>query len=118
MTTRLTCKRYLTGCAGLLEESPTEAFLWARKAAISEPPMAKAMFAMGYYAEQGIGCQQSMTEAKKWYGRSAFYKFPKALEKLDELKRAPTKPGRAPTTDSVRLSRKDRKKDEAECVVM
>ena len=66
---------YLTGAEGILEHSDTEAYLWARKAASSEPPLAKAMFAMGYFTEQGIGCPKSLEEAKRWYGRAAC-KFP------------------------------------------
>ena len=62
---------YLTGADGILEHSDTEAYLWARKAAAAEPPLAKAMFAMGYFTETGIGCPASVDEAKKWYGRAA-----------------------------------------------
>ena len=62
---------YLTGAAGVLEQSDTEAYLWARKAATSEPPLPQAMFAMGYYTEVGIGCPRSLEEAKRWYGRAA-----------------------------------------------
>ena len=62
---------YLTGAEGILEHSDMEAYLWARKAASSEPPLAKAMFAMGYFTENGIGCPTSIDEAKKWYGRAA-----------------------------------------------
>ncbi len=62
---------YLTGAEGILEHSDMEAYLWARKAASSEPPLAKAMFAMGYFSEQGIGCPASIEEARKWYGRAA-----------------------------------------------
>ena len=68
---------YLTGAEGILEHSDTEAYLWARKAASSEPPLAKAMFAMGYFTETGIGCPKSVEEAKRWYGRAAC-KFHKA----------------------------------------
>jgi len=72
---------YLTGAEGILEQSDMEAYLWARKAAQSEPPLAKAMFAMGYFTEQGIGCPKSLEEAKRWYGRAAckslvFVSFP------------------------------------------
>ncbi|KAF2857603.1 hypothetical protein K470DRAFT_260634 [Piedraia hortae CBS 480.64] len=62
---------YLTGAEGILDPNPTEAYLWARKAASSEPPLPKAMFAMAYLCEQGIGCQASTEEARKWYGRAA-----------------------------------------------
>lgn len=62
---------YLTGADGILQQSDTEAYLWARKAAQAEPPLAKAMFAMGYFLETGIGCPASIEEARKWYGRAA-----------------------------------------------
>ena len=70
---------YLTGAEGMLEQSDMEAYLWARKAAQSEPPLAKAMFAMGYFTEQGIGCPKSLEEAKRWYGRAACKSFLTAL---------------------------------------
>lgn len=60
---------YLTGAEGILEHNDTEAYLWARKAAGSGLP--KALFALGYYTEVGIGCQRSLEEAKKWYARAA-----------------------------------------------
>jgi TPR repeat protein len=62
---------YLTGNQGILEQSDTEAYLWARKAACAEPPLPKALFAMGYFTEVGIGCPRSLDEAKRWYGRAA-----------------------------------------------
>jgi TPR repeat protein len=62
---------YLTGTQGMLEQSDTEAYLWARKAACAEPPLPKALFAMGYFTEVGIGCPRSLDEAKRWYGRAA-----------------------------------------------
>ena len=60
---------YLTGSEGILQQSDTEAYLWARKAAMREFP--KAEFAMGYYSEVGIGCPKSLEDAKRWYGRAA-----------------------------------------------
>jgi TPR repeat protein len=54
-----------------LGQSDTEAYLWARKAACAEPPLPKALFAMGYFTEVGIGCPRSLDEAKRWYGRAA-----------------------------------------------
>lgn len=62
---------YLTGTSGILEQSDTEAYLWARKAACAEPPLPKALFAMGYFTEVGIGCPRSLDEAKRWYARAA-----------------------------------------------
>lgn len=106
---------YLTGAEGILNQSDTEAYLWARKAAMSEPPLAKAMYALGYYIENGIGCPASLEEGKKWYTRAASYKFPKAVERLEEIRK-----GKAakPQPNQGRLTRSNQKRDEAECVVM
>jgi TPR repeat protein len=67
---------YLTGIEGVLQQSDTEAYLWARKAACAEPPLPKALFAMGYFTEVGIGCPKSLEEAKRWYGRAAGKSIP------------------------------------------
>jgi TPR repeat protein len=105
---------YLTGAQGILEQSDTEAYLWARKAASADPPLAKALFAMGYYTEVGIGCPRSLEEAKRWYGRAAAYKHPKAQERLDALRKGGAKSQKA----RERISRSDPKKHENECSVM
>jgi TPR repeat protein len=60
---------YLTGARGVLEANETEAYLWARKAALREYP--KAEYAMGHFSEVGIGCPINMEDAKRWYGRAA-----------------------------------------------
>ena len=60
---------YLTGCEGLLQQSDTEAYLWARKAASSG--LAKAEYAMGYFCETGIGTSVDGEESKRWYYRAA-----------------------------------------------
>lgn len=49
----------------------------------------------------------------------AAYKFPKAQERLDELRRNPGgKGGGKPAPVNGKLARKDQKRDEAECAVM
>ncbi|KAK5175053.1 uncharacterized protein LTR77_000190 [Saxophila tyrrhenica] len=106
---------YLTGAEGILEHSDMEAYLWARKAASSEPPLAKAMFAMGYFTEQGIGCPPSLDEAKKWYGRAASHNFPKARERLEELRRNGGRSSKQPANGKLT---RNQKKDESECAVM
>ncbi|XP_014560315.1 hypothetical protein COCVIDRAFT_34536 [Bipolaris victoriae FI3] len=105
---------YLTGTPGILEQSDTEAYLWARKAACAEPPLPKALFAMGYFTEVGIGCSRSLEEAKRWYGRAAAYKFPKAQERLEELKKGGSKAQK----NRERLSRTNQKQQEENCTVM
>ena len=60
---------YLTGSEGVLQQSDTEAYLWARKAAMAG--LAKAEYAMGYFTESGIGSPASLEDAKRWYWRAA-----------------------------------------------
>ncbi|TKA27607.1 hypothetical protein B0A50_04439 [Salinomyces thailandicus] len=111
---------YLTGAEGILAQSDVEAYLWARKAAMAKDsaPLPKALFAMGYYSEQGIGCPVSGEEAKKWYGRAASYRFPQALERLEELRKG-GKSARAPPPPAVngKLTRAQRKEQDG-CVAM
>jgi TPR repeat protein len=51
---------YLVGSPGVLPQSDTEAYLWAKKAA--DGGLAKAMYAVGYFLEVGIGTTASMPE--------------------------------------------------------
>ena len=44
---------YLVGSPGVLPQSDTEAFLWAKRAA--DAGLAKAMYAVGYFYEVAIG---------------------------------------------------------------
>jgi len=60
---------YLTGADGILQQSDTEAYLWARKAAFAG--LAKAEYAMGYFSEVGIGAPTSLDDAKRWYWKAA-----------------------------------------------
>jgi len=65
---------YLTGAKDergqvILAQSDTEAYLWARKAAVAG--LAKAEYAMGYFTEMGIGSVRDAEGAKRWYWRAA-----------------------------------------------
>lgn len=75
---------YLTGSHGVLQQSDTEAYLWARKAA--EKGLAKAEYALGYFKEVGVGSPADAEEAKRWYFKAAAQKHPKALARLQELR--------------------------------
>ncbi|KAI0173653.1 hypothetical protein GGR52DRAFT_398287 [Hypoxylon sp. FL1284] len=104
---------YLTGSDGVLQQSDTEAYLWARKAA--QAGLAKAEYAMGYFTEVGIGVPAAMEDAKRWYWRAASQDFPKARERLEDLKRS----GRNGPRQRERISRsKIGKQQEGECSVM
>lgn len=64
---------YLTGSEGVLKQSDSEAYLWARRAANKGLP--KAEYAVGYYCEVGIGVKGDSEEAKRWYMRAAGESF-------------------------------------------
>ncbi|KAM3589642.1 hypothetical protein VKS41_000500 [Umbelopsis sp. WA50703] len=76
---------YLTGSEGVLKQSDTEAYLWARKAA--DKGYAKAEYAVGYYTETGIGVKPEFDEARRWYMRSAAQGNKRAMQRLTELKK-------------------------------
>ncbi|PHH87299.1 hypothetical protein CDD83_9052 [Cordyceps sp. RAO-2017] len=105
---------YLTGSEGVLGQSDTEAYLWARKAAVAG--LAKAEYAMGYFTEVGIGVPANLEDAKRWYWRAAAQEFPKARERLEDLKRA-GKHGRPRQRERISRSRIE-KQQEGECSIM
>lgn len=102
---------YLTGSEGVLQQSDTEAYLWARKAAAAG--LAKGEYAMGYFTETGIGVTANLEDAKRWYWRAAAQDFPKARERLEDLKRS----GRTGPRQRERISRSSRQQ-EGECLIM
>ncbi|KAG6901363.1 hypothetical protein C0995_012977 [Termitomyces sp. Mi166 len=71
---------YLVGSPGVLPQSDTEAFLWAQKAA--EGGLVKAMYAVGYFCEVGIGTPANMPEAISWYKRAAEKGDKRAAQRL------------------------------------
>ncbi|CAK7566812.1 MAG: hypothetical protein SEPTF4163_004765 [Sporothrix epigloea] len=104
---------YLTGAEGVLQQSDTEAYLWARKAATAG--LAKAEYAMGYFTETGIGVAANLEDAKRWYWRAAAQDLPKARERLEDLKRS----GKTGPRQRERFSRsKMARQQEGECLLM
>lgn len=119
---------YLTGSEGVLQQSDTEAYLWARKAA--QAGMAKAEYAMGYFTEVGIGAPANLEDAKRWYWRAACessflisarktanrctaQNFAKARERLEDLRKG------GAAKQKTRVSRSHMKKQsDGECIVM
>lgn len=60
---------YLVGADGVLPQSDTEAYLWAKKAA--DQGLAKAQYALGYFTETGVGVDANLPQAMKWYRLAA-----------------------------------------------
>ncbi|KAF8078220.1 hypothetical protein FPV67DRAFT_1464634 [Lyophyllum atratum] len=98
---------YLTGSEGVLKQSDSEAYLWARRAA--NKGLSKAEYAVGYYAEVGIGIKQDIEFAKRWYMRAAAQGNKRAMNRLTEMKRMGNK--RANVARPTRQQAKD------ECVI-
>lgn len=98
---------YLTGSEGILKQSDSEAYLWARRAA--NKGLSKAEYAVGYYAEVGIGVKQDIEFAKKWYMRAAAQGNKRAMNRLTEMKRMGNR--RANVARPTRQEAKD------ECVI-
>ncbi|KAF9011135.1 hypothetical protein BDQ17DRAFT_1345552 [Cyathus striatus] len=71
---------YLVGSPGVLPQSDTEAFLWAQRAA--EAGLVKAMYAVGYFYEVGIGTVANMQEAISYYKRAAEAGDKRAAQRL------------------------------------
>ncbi|GAA5976309.1 hypothetical protein JCM10908_005452 [Rhodotorula pacifica] len=71
---------YLVGSPGILPQSDTEAYLWAKKAA--ELGLAKAQYACGYFTEVGIGTYKDQREALDWFRRAAAQGDKRAQDRL------------------------------------
>lgn len=71
---------YLVGSPSVLPQSDTEAFLWAKKAA--EAGLVKAMYAVGYFLEVGIGTDPNLAEATTWYKNAADQGDKRAQQRL------------------------------------
>lgn len=99
---------YLTGSDGVLKQSDSEAYLWARRAA--NKGLSKAEYAVGYYAEVGIGIKQDIEFAKRWYMRAAAQGNKRAMNRLTEMKRNGNK-----RANMARPTRQDAKD---ECVIV
>ncbi|KAF6742343.1 enzyme activator [Ephemerocybe angulata] len=94
---------YLTGSEGVLKQSDSEAYLWARRAA--NKGLSKAEYAVGYYAED-------VEFAKRWYMRAAAQGNKRAMARLTEMKRMGN---RRPAQMSARPTRQQAKD---ECVII
>lgn len=71
---------YLVGSPGVLPQSDTEAYLWARKAA--DAGLAKAMYAVGYFLEVGIGTPPDLPEAMSYFKKAAELGDKRAQQRL------------------------------------
>ncbi|EIW87190.1 HCP-like protein [Coniophora puteana RWD-64-598 SS2] len=78
---------YLVGSPGVLPQSDTEAYLWAKRAA--DAGLAKAMYAVGYFLEVGIGTPPNHSESTQYYKRAAEQGDKRAMQRLKSATGAP-----------------------------
>ncbi|GAA6053826.1 hypothetical protein JCM3770_004737 [Rhodotorula araucariae] len=71
---------YLVGSPGILPQSDTEAYLWAKKAA--DQGLAKAEYACGYFTEVGIGTYRDERDALEWFRKAAAHGDKRAMDRL------------------------------------
>lgn len=76
-------KWFLCGAEGVFEKDEVLAFTFAEKAA--RKGLASAEFAMGYYAEVGVGGPQDVEAARRWYKRAMEHGNTNASERLAAL---------------------------------
>ncbi|KAH6917069.1 Sel1 domain-containing protein [Coprinopsis sp. MPI-PUGE-AT-0042] len=78
---------YLVGSPGVLPQSDTEAFLWAQKAA--DLGLVKAMYAVGYFLEVGIGTTANYQEGITYYKKAAEQGDKRAIQRLKSSQNQP-----------------------------
>ncbi|TFK68247.1 HCP-like protein [Pluteus cervinus] len=110
---------YLVGSPGVLPQSDTEAFLWAKRAA--EAGLAKAMYAVGYFLEVGIGTPPNMPEGISWYKRAAEQGDKRAMQRLKSSQNQPMHQPGGPGAVLNRTAEVDasgKGKDGKDCIIM
>ncbi|RLV94928.1 Protein SKT5 [Spathaspora sp. JA1] len=76
------CAWYLVGSEPYLPKHESEAFEWAKRAAVCNLP--KAQFALANFYEKGIGCIKNFEEAQNWYKKAALNGEEKALSRISD----------------------------------
>jgi len=111
---------YLVGSPGVLPQSDTEAFLWSKRAA--EAGLVKAMYAVGYFLEVGVGTPSDMRQALTWYKQASDKGDKRAMQRL---KASSNKPVVQPGGPGAVLMRGDEdgdetggKKSDKDCIIM
>lgn len=104
---------YLVGSPGVLPQSDTEAYLWAKRAA--EQGLAKAMYAVGYFSEVGVGTVQSLADAMQWYKRAAEAGDKRATQRLKTTAQGPL-PGNVISREQATIAAAG--KDKKDCIIM
>lgn len=130
------CAWYMVGAEPVLEKDEGEAYEWAKRAAelgelrthlcATTGPMTdcfvltgfpKAVYAVGYFTEMGIGCRRDPLEANVWYVRAADMGNDTARQRLAIIRAAASGDPGIPMGKGEAKS-KELGGKEKECVVM
>lgn len=104
---------YLVGSPGILPQSDTEAYLWAVKAA--EQGLSKAMYAVGYFTEVGIGTEQDSKASTNWYKSAAENGDERAMTRLKQNGLSVQK---LPSSDDSSGKLSKRSNTQKDCILM
>ncbi|KDQ32200.1 hypothetical protein PLEOSDRAFT_1111124 [Pleurotus ostreatus PC15] len=104
-------KWFLCGAEGAFEKDEALAWTFADKAARKGLP--SAMFAMGYYAEVGVGGPKDIETATKWYRKAADQGNDDAKERLNALTGPTAQPLSRQEHDSITEVKLVRKRTQA-----
>ncbi|KAJ3161883.1 hypothetical protein HDU88_007222 [Geranomyces variabilis] len=80
---------YLQGLEPFLPADPQKAYAWTYRAAMKDH--SKAQYAIGYFCELGIGCQQNAEKADRWYKLAAALGEERAIAKVGPIPLAKSK---------------------------
>jgi TPR repeat protein len=104
-------KWFLCGAEGAFEKDESLAFTFAEKAARKGLPSAE--FALGYYAEVGVGCPKDVDAARKWYLKASEHGNVDAVERLKALSQAQPRAFSRQEHDTITESKLIRKRTQA-----
>jgi TPR repeat protein len=107
---------YLVGADGVLPQSDTEAYLWAKKAA--DQNLAKAQYALGYFTETGVGVDPNLPAAMKWYRLASEGGDKRAAKRLAAGMNGTAALNRRLEMDALKDSGSNDSKDKENCVIM
>jgi TPR repeat protein len=75
------CAWYMVGVEPVLPRNEEEAHEWARRAA--DKGLAKAEYAVGFFLENGVGCERDILRSVEYYKRAARGGDQRAIDRLD-----------------------------------
>jgi hypothetical protein len=104
-------KWFLCGSEGSFDKDETLALTFAEKAANKGLPTAE--FAMGYYAEVGVGGPKNLELALKWYTKASAHDNADAKERLEALQKSSTSALSRQEHDNITEAKLVRKRTQA-----